>query len=135
MTLRKTLLGIWLPSNRLKKETPKRSNPRNGRSGWTDKAFPGIVRSSGPLIRTVSRKNMSQLQSISSFLRNLKCDQRPTCKTIGGRFWTNALTGEISSQQVANEGSFTDTVLSDEKYLWLCCNSRHRGRLDFGRGI
>mmetsp|Transcript_7911 Transcript_7911/g.10890 ORF Transcript_7911/g.10890 Transcript_7911/m.10890 type:complete len:203 (-) Transcript_7911:392-1000(-) len=50
----RTVDGSWLPSNRLRKETPKRSRPRNGSSGCTERAFPGIVLSSGPLMRTVN---------------------------------------------------------------------------------
>ena len=49
---RSTLEGSWLPSKRLKKETPNFSKPLKGKSGWTDKAFPGMVRSSGPLMST-----------------------------------------------------------------------------------
>ena len=47
--------GSWDPSNRERKETPNRSRPRNGRSGWTDRALPGMVRSSGPFRSTVKR--------------------------------------------------------------------------------
>ena len=47
--------GSCDPSKRDRKETPNRSRPRKGRSGWTERAFPGIVRSSGPLRRTVKR--------------------------------------------------------------------------------
>ena len=47
--------GSWDPSKRDRKLTPNRSRPRKGRSGWTDRALPGIVRSSGPLRRTVKR--------------------------------------------------------------------------------
>mmetsp|Transcript_24166 Transcript_24166/g.69468 ORF Transcript_24166/g.69468 Transcript_24166/m.69468 type:complete len:226 (+) Transcript_24166:373-1050(+) len=50
----RTLEGSCDPSKRLRNETPNRSNPRKGRSGWTDRAFPGMVRSSGPLMRTVN---------------------------------------------------------------------------------
>jgi hypothetical protein len=52
--LRRTDDGSWLPSRRLRNETPNRSKPRKGRSGWTDRALPGMVRSSGPFSRTVN---------------------------------------------------------------------------------
>ena len=85
------LLGIWLPSKRLKKETQNCSKSRKGKSGWTDKAFSGIVRSSGALIRTA----IFQKKNLRFGCKWKDCEQMP-CEFHGHEREENMILSPLS---------------------------------------